>query len=80
MDGDVAGAAGRDRKIECFCEPRDLHEGRDAAAIGDVGLGIRHRAGRDIVLQLPERERRFSPAAIGTPPPAMMRTPLRKRL
>src|SRR5207302_7016635 len=29
----VVRAVAGDRKIERFCEPRDLHEGRDAAAI-----------------------------------------------
>src|SRR5688572_9219968 len=53
VDGDVVRTVAGDRKIERLCEPRDLHEGGDAAAVGDVGLGIGHRAGRDIVLELP---------------------------
>ena len=47
-------------KIERFRESRDLHKGCDAAAIGDVGLGIRHGASRNIVLELPERAQVFA--------------------
>ena len=54
VDGDVMCPVASYWKIERFCEPRDLHKGRYATAIGDVGL-------------------RISPAAIGTPPAAMMR-------
>ena len=60
VDRDVVCAVAGDRKIERFREPRDLHKGRDAAAIGDVGLGIGHRASRYIVLELPERAQVFA--------------------
>src|SRR5258707_15489835 len=47
-------------KIERFRKPRDLHKDCDATAIGDIGLGIRHGASRDIVLELPERAQVFA--------------------
>src|ERR1700730_8709874 len=55
VHGNVMCAVAGHWKIERFGEPRDLHKGRDAPAIGDIGLRIRHGAGRDIVLELPER-------------------------
>src|SRR5712691_13065906 len=47
-------------KIERFREPCDLHKGCDAAAIGDIGLGIRHRASRNIVFEFPEGAQIFA--------------------
>jgi len=47
-------------KIERFGEPRDLHKDCDATAIGDIGLGVRHCASRNIVLKLPERSQVLS--------------------
>ena len=55
VHGDVVRAVAGDGKIERLRQPRDLHEGGDAAAIGDVRLGIGHRAGDDVVLELPQR-------------------------
>ena len=40
MNGDVMRAVDGDRQVEGLGEPGDLHEGGDASAIGDVGLGI----------------------------------------
>ena len=44
-----------DRQVERFCEVGDLHENGDAAAVGHVGLGIGDAAGRDHLLELPQR-------------------------
>src|SRR5215213_6581852 len=40
MDSHVVSAVAGDGKIEGLRQMGDLHERRDAAAIGDVGLGI----------------------------------------
>ena len=60
VDGDEDCAVACYRKIERFCQARDLHKGRDATAIGDVGLRIGHGDSRDIVLELPERAQVFA--------------------
>ena len=54
MHGDVMRAMAGYRHVERLGEMGDFHEGGDAAAIGDVGLGIGHRAGGDILLELPQ--------------------------
>ena len=40
VDRDVMCAVAGYRKVEGFCQPRDLHKGRDAPAISDVGLRV----------------------------------------
>ena len=72
MHRDVVRAMRRDRQVERLGKPRDLHEGGDAAAIGDIGLGIGDAAAGDQCLNS-QSVRRFSPAAIGTPPSRTMR-------
>ena len=71
VDSDVMCPVASYWKVERFCEPRDLHKGRDATAIGDIGLGIRHCASRNIARKLPERAQVF--ARRDRSPAAMMR-------
>ena len=50
LDCDVVGAVRRQWKIVRFRQSADFAENRDAAATGDVRLGIGHAARRDICL------------------------------
>ena len=60
MHSNVMCAVAGHWKIERFRKPRNLHKGCDAAAIGDIGLGIRHCTSRNVVLELPERSQVFA--------------------
>ena len=48
LHGHVMRAVRGDRQVEGLGQMGDLHERRDAAAIGDVGLGIGHAAAGDV--------------------------------
>jgi len=39
VDSDVMCAVASYWKVECFCQPRDLHKDRHTTAIGDIGSG-----------------------------------------
>ena len=58
VHGDVVSAVAGNGKIERLCETHNLHEGRYATAIGDVGLRI--GAAGDVVLKFPERSKVFA--------------------
>ena len=72
MHRHVVRAVRGDRQVEGLGEVRDLHEDGDAAAVGDVGLGIGHAAGR-IICWNSHSVRKFSPVATGSPPSRRMR-------